>query len=193
MKTLLNLFVLCIGAALFSGCGTTSNMKPAAGADLRSLQKYSQVCVLDFGNKTSGKSGAGPEYVPTQGRRFADLIALELEKKAAFGKVAHVAAPQLGSLVIKGDITRCVEGSAAMRYLVGLGAGSSYFDATVQFADADTGQQLEEINVDKNSWVLGGGIASTQTVEAFMEGAAKKIAEQAAKAKTGATDRKSVV
>jgi len=35
--------------------------------------------------------------------------------------------------------------------------------------------------------VLGGGIASTQTVEAFMEGAAKKVAEQAAKARTGAT------
>lgn len=190
MKKLLNLFVLCICAALLSGCGTTSNMKPAAGAEIRSLQKYSQVCVLDFGNKTSNKSDAGPQYVLTQGRRFADLIALELEKKAAFEKVAHVAAPQPGSLVIKGDITRCVEGGAAMRYLVGVGAGSSYFDATVQFADADTGQQLEEIKVDKNSWVLGGGIASTQTVEAFMEGAAKKIAEQAAQAKTGATAAK---
>ena len=187
MKTQLNLCVLCICIALVSGCGTTSKMKPAPGADIRSLQKYNQVCVLDFVNKTSKKSDAGPQYVQTQGRRFADLIALELEKKSAFEKVAHVAAPQLGSLVIKGDITRCVEGSAAMRFLVGFGAGSSYFDAVVQFADADTGQQLGEIVIDKNSWVLGGGIASTQTVEAFMEGAAKKVAEQAAKARTGAT------
>jgi hypothetical protein len=186
MKKSLILLVIAAGAALVSGCGSTSNMKPVAGADIRSLQKYNRVCVLAIGNKTSSQPEAGSEYMQSQGRRFADLIALEVEKKAVFEKVAHVAAPQPGSLVIQGDITRCVEGSAAMRLLVGLGAGSSYFDATVQFADADTGQQLGEITVDKNSWVLGGGIASTQTVEEFMEGAAKKIAEQAARAKNGA-------
>ena len=59
MKTQLNLFVLCICVALVSGCGTTAKMKPAPGADLRSLQKYNQVCVLDFANKTSKKSDAG--------------------------------------------------------------------------------------------------------------------------------------
>ena len=125
MKTLCNLLVVCACAAFFSGCGTTSSMKPAAGSAVRNLHKYNQVRVLDFGNKTKNKSDAGAQYVQMQGRRFADLIALHLEKTGAFEKVVRDAATPPGGLLIKGDITRCVEGSAAMRYLVGMGAGSS--------------------------------------------------------------------
>jgi predicted small secreted protein len=186
MKKLYNLLALVAVAAVVAGCGTTSNLKSVAGADIQSLQKYSQVSVLDFGDKTGGKNDATRQRLQEQGRRFADLLARELEGTRAFEKVTHTATPLPGSLLVSGDITRCTEGSASLRLWIGMGAGSSYFDATVEFSDADTAQKLGEILVDKNSWGLGGAIAAGQTVESFMQGAANTIAKQVAKAKTDA-------
>jgi hypothetical protein len=34
------------------------------------------------------------------------------------------------------------------------------------------------INVNKNSWVLGGGLAAGQTPESYMKEASKKIAQE---------------
>ena len=186
MKQLLSLFVVVASAAFLTGCGTTSNLKPVAGADIKSIQKYNKVSVLDFGDKTGTHTDESPQRVQEQGRHFADMIALELEKTKSFDKVIRATAAEPGSMLISGDITRCNEGSASLRLWIGMGAGSSYFDATVNFSDADTAQKLGEILVDKNSWGLGGGIASNQTVDSFEQGAAKTIAEQVAKAKTDA-------
>ena len=172
-------------AAAITGCGTTSNLKPVVGADPGNIQKYSRVSVLDFGVKTGGKTNAHPERLTAQGKYFAELIAAELKNTKAFEEVSHAATPLPGSLLVSGDITRLTEGSASLRFWIGMGAGSSYFDATVKFADADTAQSLGEIMVDKNSWGLGGGLAAGQTVEVFMREAAKKIAEEVAKAKNG--------
>jgi len=186
MKNLFILFVVVATAAILTGCGTTSDLKPVAGADIRDIHKYSKVSVLDFGDKTGTHTDKTPERVQVQGKHFADLIALELGATKAFEKVTRTNTPEPGSLLVSGDITRCTEGSASLRFWVGMGAGSSYFDATVYFSDADSAQKLGEILVDKNSWGLGGGIASGQTVDAFEQGAAKTIAEQVAKAKTDA-------
>jgi len=59
-----------------------------------------------------------------------------------------------------------------------MGAGSSYFNAITDLADSESQQSIGQIITDKNSWPLGGGIAATQTVETFMQGAAKKIAAE---------------
>ncbi len=67
--------------------------------------------------------------------------------------------------------------------MVGLGAGSAYFDAVVEMYDSETNQKLGEIIVDKNSWALGGFLAAGQSVESFMNGAAKKVAEEMQKSK----------
>jgi len=173
-------------SAFLVGCGTTSNLKPVAGANLRALQKYSQASVLDFCVKADTKTDTKSEQLQERGRHFADLIALELESTKAFEKVTRGTAPQPGSLSVSGDITRYAEGSSSLRFWVGMGAGSSYFDATVRFADADTGEKLGELLVDKNSWGGGGGIAAGQTVQSFMQEAAKKIAAQVAKSKADA-------
>ena len=187
MKNLLSLFAMIACAGGLTGCGTTSDLKPVSGADIRNIHKYNQVSVLDFGVKSKGKAGANPELLPIRGIHFADLIATELESTKVFGKVSRAPAPLPGSLLVSGDITRLTEGSASLRLWVGMGAGSSYFDATVNFSDTDTAQKLGEILVDKNSWGLGGSIAEGQTVEVFMQAAAKKVAEQVAKAKSAAT------
>ena len=69
--------------------------------------------------------------------------------------------------------------------VIGLGAGSSYFDADVVFSDNPSGRRLGQISTDKNSWFLGGGLAAGQSVEGFMHGAAKKVAKELATAKFG--------
>jgi hypothetical protein len=168
-------------AVILIGCGTTSSLKAARGNNVPSLQKYNQVSVLDFADKT--KNDEPRDKMREYGRHFADLVAVELLKTNAFGKVDRVESPQPGSLALAGDITRCTEGSSALRYWVGMGAGSSYLDATLRFSDADSSEPIGEIVVDKNSWALGGGLAAGQTVQKFMEGAAKKVANQLAEAK----------
>jgi Domain of unknown function (DUF4410) len=88
--------------------------------------------------------------------------------------------------VVSGHITRLTEGNATLRLLIGMGAGSSYFDASTDLADAESGTDLGQVATDRNSWVLGGGIAAGQTVQTFMEGAADKIAADLREGKVGA-------
>jgi hypothetical protein len=157
-------------AGLMQGCGTISSMESVSGACPLNRSQFDKLSVLDF------KSTATAENAEA-GKIFADKIADEIEKKNLFNKV--VRGPVEGeALVICGEITRCDEGSAAARFWVGMGAGSSYFDADVQFKNNSEKSDLAAIKVDKNSWVLGGGLAASQTVEVFMSQAAKKIATE---------------
>lgn len=198
MKT--NILCFCLRYAVvpataltLAGCGTITPLKPTQASSLQTMQQYRQVSVVDFGDKTARKGKPDDpataqlnEKMREHGRHFSDLIALELTKTQAFEKVNRVDKPQPGTLVVSGDITRCSEGNAALRLWIGLGAGSSYFDATVRASDADTGQPIAEMVVDKNSWAGGGGLAAGQTVKSFMESAAKQVAAQLSQAKTGA-------
>ena len=61
--------------------------------------------------------------------------------------------------------------------------GYSNFDAEVYIKDLQTGEQIGTVNVDKNSWALGGAVALTQDVRSHMVSAAKKIAADLQKAK----------
>jgi hypothetical protein len=67
--------------------------------------------------------------------------------------------------------------------MIGFGAGSSYLDTKIYLINASTNGQIGAIEVDKNSWAFGGAIASSQTVETFMNGAALKIAKELEKSK----------
>jgi hypothetical protein len=178
-------------AVFLVGCGTTSKLKSAPGSSLSGISKYTQVSVMEFADQSQkGKTGVSATVGGSgeRGRHFADLVATEIEKTRAFEKVERLETPTPGSLVVGGEITRCAEGNASLRFWIGLGAGSSYFDAVVRTTDADTHATLGEIKVDKNSWALGGGIAAGQTVESFMQGAAQKVADQLSKAKRGHAD-----
>ncbi|MEX2498984.1 MAG: DUF4410 domain-containing protein [Wenzhouxiangellaceae bacterium] len=120
-------------------------------------------------------------------RTFADLIAAEIRKTGAYAEVLREPTGE-PAVMVTGTIIAYKEGNAAARFLVGMGAGSSYFDAEVFFSDLISSEQLAEVRVDKNSWALGGGLAAGQTVEHFTQGAAKKIARELAEAKAGAND-----
>jgi opacity protein-like surface antigen len=77
-------------------------------------------------------------------------------------------------------ITKYEEGNSMLRLFIGMGAGSSFFEAEVYFRDSN-GAVIGKIKADKNSWALGGGVAAAQNPTMFMNGAADKIAEEAAK------------
>jgi len=115
---------------------------------------------------------------------FADMLAWEIGQKRIFEQVARAGAEDERTLIIGGQITRYEEGSAMARFLVGMGAGSSYFDARVEFLRGGTAELLGAIDANRNSWVLGGGIAATQTPDSFMREAARKVAEEMSKLKS---------
>lgn len=164
-------FMLC----LVSGCGSTSNLVDVDGQPAV-FKEYPRVVVMTL--------TPVPED-PVKKPEVTEGCGLFTTKLVEALKVSHVA-PEIaqddrnigGSLVLSGCVTRYEKGDAAARLLWGFGAGSSYLDATLLFKDGDTGQELGRMVVDRNSWGLGGIIASTQTAESFAEDAAKKVAAE---------------
>jgi hypothetical protein len=153
---------------------------PTAGsaADLR---KYDRVLVLDFADGVSDKGDSAAQQrkrmeLALATKSFPDQIAIELQSQGIFREVTRTGTPDAHTLVISGTVTRYAEGDAMGRMFVGLGVGSSYFDATVEFKSGTEANVLATQKVDKNSFVLGGGIAANQTPLGFMRQAAKKLA-----------------
>ncbi len=177
--------------ALFglAGCGTISGLKSPDGKSPVNLSAYNQVLVHDFVDKATEKETKNPQEKAQDLKRvtheFPDLIASETRKTGAFQQVTREGAADATSLVIDGEITRYERGSAAARLWVGMGAGSSYLDALIQFREGGTGNLLATMDVNKNSWGGGGALAAGQTADSFMEEAAKKVAEELQKAKKG--------
>lgn len=181
------------GALLLQGCGTTSGLKSVDEAEVMDFRGYDRIVVLDFAdstNKAAMKADKREVYAAKTAaatRTFADLIAAEIRKTGAYEEVLRESNGE-PAVIVSGTIIGYKEGNAAARFLIGMGAGSSYFDAEVLFSDLVSSERLAEVRVDKNSWALGGGLAAGQTVEHFMHGAAKKIARELAEAKAGSPD-----
>ncbi len=178
-----------VAIALLTGCGTTSNLKTASKQPVE-LQKYDRLLVNNFKDEFSAK--ARPVDRPKQqaegeiaGKLFADRIAAVVKASNAFREVLREGAGDTNTLVISGAVTRYEGGDAVLRLWVGLGAGSSYFDARVELTDGGTHSLLGTWLVDKNSWGLGGAIAASQTVDEFMKAAAEKVGKDLVAAKQG--------
>lgn len=191
--------VLAIVAAL-TACGTTTTLQaPDDAAASIDLGGYDAVVVGNFENEaTASKAFKGKDATSKKQTHqadadaaagaFADLIVSELRKTNAFSQVSRGDTPQPGAIWIDGKVTRYERGNAAARLFVGMGAGSSYFDAVVNVRDPETRNVLGSIVVDRNSWVLGGGIAAGQNVDNFMRKGAQKVADELKTAKLGITD-----
>ncbi len=184
--------------SMLAACGTTSSLQQTeASAEKIDLTAYQHVVIADFADeatenkvfKADAKGQAKKaEYradVKAAGVTFAEYIQAELEKLGFLESIARGGEAGEGALLIDGKITRFERGNAAAKFLVGLGAGSTYFDAVVRVRDASTGAELGTIVVDKNSWVLGGVISASQNVEGFMRGGAQKVAREIYTAKMG--------
>ncbi|MGJ8695599.1 MAG: DUF4410 domain-containing protein [Verrucomicrobiaceae bacterium] len=169
-------FLKLSGLALISffavSCGTTSSLPKTAN---ESGKKYSKVVVRDFQNQVSDL-GVQSKVAIAQ-KTFADMIVSEVSKTGKFAKVSRSGKVDDQTLLISGAITEYDDGNAALRLMIGFSAGNSNFNSTVQFSDKSG--PLGTVNVDKNSWALGGLAAATQTAESFIPGAAKRVAKEA--------------
>lgn len=116
-------------------------------------------------------------------KSFPDRIAIELDARGVFREVVRGGTPDDHTLVLSGVITRYEEGDATLRLMIGMGAGSSYFDARVDFKDGGTSETIASQQVNKNSWALGGGVAATQSPDTFMMEAAVRLADDLASLK----------
>jgi hypothetical protein len=174
MKFSTSILPLAAGIAL-SSCGSVSDFQPETAAPVS--KKYHKVLVRDFTHTVSDDDGT----TPVAARKFSDEISYAIQRETPNVSVSRNGKPGPDTLVIGGEVTRYMEGNAALRMMVGMGAGSSYFDANVRFYDGNSGKSLGTIKVDKNSWALGGGIAATQTVDSYMKEGAKKTAEASLK------------
>lgn len=142
-------------------------------------KKFGRVLVKDF---TYQVEDAEDDHgrTPAATRQFADLIVLDIKEEKAGAIVSRTGKADADTLVIEGEVTRFEEGNAALRLFVGMGAGRSHFDAMVRFVDGGTGKVLGEIEVSKNSWVLGGIIASAQDAGDFLSHGTERASEEAA-------------
>ena len=181
MKTNFTLLA-CLGTVLLmTGCGTVSHVTTAPGKDMR-LEKYQRVLVLDFADEVTAKAKpAAREKKKLQmdfaTKSFADRIAMEVGALKGFREVLRAGNPDGETLIISGTISRYEEGDSSLRLWIGMGAGSAYFDATVELKDGETKELLADQKIDQNSWGAGGAIAASQTTETFMQAAAKKLAK----------------
>jgi hypothetical protein len=178
---------LLLLACAVSGCGTTSNFKatPKSAAD---LSRFNKVSVEDFTDGASQKASPAKRETKEHEmqrvtRDFADMLAWEIGHKCIFEQVTRNGTNDNQTLIIRGTITRYEEGSPSARLWVGMGAGSSYFDAAVEFRDGGSGEAFGSIDANRNSWVLGGGLAAAETPDSFMREAARKVAEELARLK----------
>ena len=167
-------FFLPLLSLLFCSCGTISHMEPTGASQNK---KFSKVIVRDFSANQFGYEVKSK--VEMAKKSFPDKIAGELQKKARFSKISRSGTADSDTLVIDGIITDYDDGNAFARFMVGMGAGTARFNATVNFRDGYN--RIGSIDVDKNSWILGGSLAATQTAETFIPGAAKKVAVEANK------------
>jgi predicted small lipoprotein YifL len=204
---MLKLFRQCFVVALLvtlTACGSTSGMKrsDAGKAEPVEAQKaainadfaaFTRVNVMDFTvelaspPRDEAKRAVAVSQASAAGKRFADKIADGLSATGKFTEVVRNDS-RPGDLIIKGEVTRYEEGNRAARLLVGFGAGSANFDATVRFVNSTTAEEISQITVDQNSWFLGGLVAATQDVDDFIDGAASKVAEETVRAKSGQSD-----
>jgi hypothetical protein len=177
-KTMLGLIAILAmaGTLILTACGTTSNLEGAHGEAVVSPKKFSKVTVQDF--KVSMREHA--DQAAASRVAFPDLIANEIKKTGRFSSVTRNGKADANTIVISGVVTKYDEGSASKRFWVGMGFGMAFLEADVQFRDSKGGV-VGTVKVDKHSWPMGGGLGAGQNPQSFMNGAADKIAAEAAK------------
>lgn len=169
-------------ALILTGCGTTSNLKNSKEPTMQlKLHDYNTVIVNDFTDGVT-KEKNDPK-IKTQGKIFADMIANDLLSKKSFASIERNAERCDHAILIDGEITEYKEGNATARLLIGLGAGSSHFDVTVNIRDYTSKELLGVIKVDKMSWGLGGALAAIQDVTSHMKSSSEKISTQISNSK----------
>jgi len=176
VNTSLHRFALPAVSVLLSACGSTSEMKPVG---TYSGKKYSGA-VVALASAADAKTDLSDHKLGFAMEDLTRQIAAEIARKSPQAKVVRAGRPGPDDLVVETRITEYIEGNAMARLLIGMGAGNSNIEGDVLAKDGKTGTVLGQVKIDKYGWILGGGLASTQTPETFHKEIAKRVAEGAA-------------
>lgn len=178
-----------IALSLLVGCGSLGRLEGKTPAREAQIRDYDRVIVADFmvnetrEAKDEAQRTERAAEAEAGAKAFSAKIAEEIRATGAFAEVAQakMAAP---ALQVHGTVDLWEPGNVAARALTGF-AGKSEFSATVLVSDLESGQELARLVVDRNSWPLPIGASTTivQTVEFFMHQAARRVADELAKAK----------
>lgn len=179
-KQIIPTFFSALLIIVLAGCGTTSSLSHPDSDEIPDLSNYDSVVVLNFASAvdltdmTKTEREIAQREIAEAGAKLADELTIEIERNKVFATTSRE--PLTGNaVVISGVITRFSEGNASLRMWIGLGAGSSYFDAEVYFSDNITGDALGNVIIDRNSWPLGGGVAAAQNIDFYIDEAARQI------------------
>ena len=177
MKSIYHSILILAVAAIFSSCGTVSDLSTTGAQATAPTTGYDKVLVKDFTHSISDYKVKSKVDMAT--KTLPDAIASELQKGGGFAQVSRSGKPGPSTLVIGGNIDQYDDGNAALRLMIGFTAGNSNLDATVNYSDGKTGKSLGTVKADKNSWALGGALAAAQTADSFIDPISKKIATEA--------------
>lgn len=174
---------------LLTGCGSLGHLETKAGKPPGHIRDYDRVIVADFAAndtrpaKDEAERAERAAQIEAGRRAFSARLAEEIRATGAFSEVAQakMVAP---ALQVTGTVDLWDPGNVAARAITGF-IGKSEFSATVVVSDLETGKELARQVVDRNSWPLPIGASTNivQTVDYFMHQAARRVAEELAKAK----------
>lgn len=174
---------------LLTGCGSLGHLETKAGKPPGHIRDYDRVIVADFAAndtrpaKDEAERAERAAQIEAGRRAFSARLAEEIRATGAFSEVAQakMVAP---ALQVTGTVDLWEPGNVAARAITGF-IGKSEFSATVVVSDLETGKELARQVVDRNSWPLPIGASTNivQTVDYFMHQAARRVAEELAKAK----------
>ena len=185
---------LLLATLALSGCGSVSGLTRESPQAPMHIADYTRVEVVDFEARDEkpledpSKAEEHAAKVEEARKLFADKIAEAIRNSGAFAEVSRTPGTR-PALLVGGRITRYDEGNVVARGLTGF-AGQTHFEVTVDVTDADSGNSLATLKVDRNSWPLpvGASLSTLQTTHFFMNEAAKKIASELAAKKHGAPE-----
>lgn len=174
---------------LLTGCGSLGHLETKAGKPPGHIRDYDRVIVADFAAndtrpaKDEAERAERAAQIEAGRRAFSARLAEEIRATGAFSEVAQakMVAP---ALQVTGTVDLWEPGNVAARAITGF-IGKSEFSATVVVSDLETGKELARQVVDRNSWPLPIGASTNivQTVDYFMHQAARRVADELAKAK----------
>ncbi len=178
------------------GCGSLGRLETKAGAPPGHIRDYDRVVVADFAvndtrpAKDDAERAERAAQIEVGRKAFSAKLVEEIRATGAFSEVflAEGVAP---ALRLTGTVDRWEPGNVAARALTGF-IGKSEFSATVVVQDLETGKELARQVVDRNSWPLPIGASTNvvQTVDYFMHQAARRVADELAKAKQAPPEAK---
>ena len=164
-------------------CATPLQMSVQGNESLFRSHKIAVVMTFEDVSQPVGKTDeerqAYKDTLALVCRTFTDGIVKEVQRYRLYSSVVKdLQTPSDSAIIISGAIRKYDKGNVSLRNLIGLGAGSSYFHATINFTDSKSGKIIGTISNNGTSWVGGGVIAASQTVEVLMQEAANHVASE---------------